>query len=72
MDSESISLPQAYQLGKNNGKSIERIRIIERLYAHIRVCNYEIVHEEPCDVCCYIITEIDAIRAGEEHESSRS
>lgn len=44
----------AYNAGKGMGSIFEQDRIIKIIKKHGQVCNFEAVHEHPCDVCVYL------------------
>jgi hypothetical protein len=44
----------AYNAGKGMGTVLEQDRIIAITEKHGKVCNFEAVHEHPCDVCAYL------------------
>lgn len=49
----------------NTARVTERIRIVNYLLKHTKVCNYAAVNEEPCDVCSWAADTAKLIANGE-------
>jgi hypothetical protein len=48
-------LADVAEMATNTGRLMEQARILNLMTPHLKVCNYEAVNEEACDVCFWLM-----------------